>query len=112
MEYRSAMPSSTSARPADFLWGFNRSLGTDKLLLGEQGYQRHTMNIHRVLHGKRALHAGDFERWLMFFKGAVDDNFQGPFAERAKRVATSIAGNMESSLPSVKAGCHEADQKL
>lgn len=83
-----------------------------KLLLGEKSYQRHTMNIHRVLHGKRALHAGDFERWLMFFKGAVDDNFQGPFAERAKRVATSIAGNMESSLPSVKAGRSRANQKL
>ena len=35
-----------------------------KLLLGEQRYQRHTMNIHRQLHGKRALEASDFQRWL------------------------------------------------
>ena len=26
-----------------------------KLLLGEKGYRRHTMNIHRQLHGKQRL---------------------------------------------------------
>ena len=33
-----------------------------KLLLGEAAYRRHTMNIHRQLHGKRPLEAADFER--------------------------------------------------
>ena len=70
-----------------------------KLLLGEQGYRRHTMNIHRQLHGKRPLHRGDFERWLAFFTGTVDDYFAGERAERAKRVAASIAANMEKGLP-------------
>ena len=69
-----------------------------KLLLGEKNYQRHTMNIHRVLHGKRSLKPADFQRWLEFFTGTVDDYFTGEYAERAKRVATSIAGNMEKSL--------------
>ena len=75
-----------------------------KLLLGEKGYQRHTMNIHRQLHGKRPLQKQDFQRWLAFFVATVDQDFAGERAERAKQVATSIAANMEKSLPSVTAG--------
>jgi hemoglobin len=70
-----------------------------KLLLGEKDYTRHTMNIHRQLHGKRTLHASDFERWLSFFLLTVDENFAGSKAEQAKRVAAAIAANMEKSLP-------------
>ena len=69
-----------------------------KLLLGERAYKRHTMNIHRALHGKRELRPADFERWLQFFCGTVDDHFVGEKAERAKRVASSIAANMQDSL--------------
>ena len=75
-----------------------------KLLLGEKGYQRHTMNIHRQLHGKRPLQKQDFQRWLAFFVATVDEDFGGERAERAKQVATSIAANMEKSLPSETAG--------
>lgn len=69
-----------------------------KLLLGERNYQRHTMNIHRQLHGKRPLHSGDFERWLDFFVTTVDASYAGERAERAKQVAAAIAANMEKSL--------------
>jgi hemoglobin len=71
-----------------------------KLLLGEQGYKRHTMNIHRALHGKRPLSAEDFARWLHFFQTTVDMYYAGERAERAKQVAASIADNMQKSLPS------------
>lgn len=70
-----------------------------KLLLGERGYQRHTMKIHRELHGKRPLRRRDFERWLAFFTRTVDAHFAGERAERAKQVAASIAANMAHSLP-------------
>lgn len=70
-----------------------------KLLLGEKDYQRHTMNIHRKLHGKRPLQAGDFDRWLDFFISTVDASYAGERAERAKQVASAIAANMEKSLP-------------
>ncbi len=70
----------------------------DKLLLGETAYQRHTMNIHRRLHGKRSLEAADFERWLEYFLTAVDRGWKGEKAERAKRIATAIAANMRQSL--------------
>lgn len=70
-----------------------------KLLLGEKNYNRHTMNIHRALHGKRPLQADDFARWLEFFQSTVDSYYAGERAERAKRVAASIADNMKKSLP-------------
>jgi hemoglobin len=69
-----------------------------KLLLGEKGYQRHTMNIHRQLHTKRALHPRDFQRWLDFFVSTVDAHFAGERSDRAKQVAAVIAANMEQSL--------------
>jgi hemoglobin len=69
-----------------------------KLLLGEQGYRRHTMNIHRQLHGKQALESGDFKRWLALFTATLDDNFAGERTERARQVAAAIAANMETGL--------------
>lgn len=70
-----------------------------KLLLGERGYQRHTMSIHRDLHDKRPLHSGDFQRWLAYFTDTVDRHFAGDQAERAKQLAATIAANMEKHLP-------------
>ena len=69
-----------------------------KLLLGDKKYQRHTMDIHRQLNIKRPLQARDFQRWLEFFTTTADTHFAGDRAERAKRVAASIAANMEQSL--------------
>lgn len=70
-----------------------------KLLLGDNKYRRHTMDIHRQLHSKRTLQARDFQRWLSFFTATVDAYFAGERAERAKRVAAAIAANMEKNLP-------------
>ncbi len=70
-----------------------------KLLLGDKRYQRHTMSIHRQLHGKHPLQAQDFQRWLAFFTTTVDAHYAGELAQRAKRVAASIAANMEQGLP-------------
>ena len=69
-----------------------------KLLLGEKDYRRHTMNIHRDLHSKRSLQAADFQRWLALFVATVDESFAGDRAERAKKVAQTIAKNMENTL--------------
>jgi hemoglobin len=74
-----------------------------KLLLGEKRYKRHTMNIHRQLHGKQPLQAGDFQRWLALFNETLDEGFAGERSERARQVAASIAGNMEASLPAERA---------
>ncbi|MCX2981737.1 group III truncated hemoglobin [Halieaceae bacterium IMCC14734] len=69
-----------------------------KLLLGSSDYQRHTMNIHRQLNAKKLLTTDDFSRWLQLFLDSVDQSWAGPKAERAKRVAASIAGNMQVAL--------------
>ncbi len=73
-----------------------------KLLLGDKNYQRHTMNIHRQLHGKRALHVQDFQRWLDLFMATVDEDYAGERAERAKLIAETIARNMQKALSSVE----------
>ena len=70
-----------------------------KLLLGEQGYRRHTMNIHRQLHGRRPLQAPDFQRWLAHFEATLDDHYAGEYTEKARRIAAAIAANMAKSLP-------------
>ncbi len=70
----------------------------EKLLLGEDAYRRHTMNIHRAVHARRSLQPADFERWLTHFEAALDAGFNGPFAERARGIARRIAGNMQAVL--------------
>lgn len=69
-----------------------------KLLLGEPGYQRHTMNVHRALHARRTLEQADFQRWLDTFVATTDEYYEGFQAEKAKRIARSIAENMQKSL--------------
>ena len=71
-----------------------------KLLFGEPGYQRHTINIHRALHSRRALRQADFQRWLDTFIATVDEYYEGPQAEKTKRIAQSITVNMQKSLVS------------
>ncbi|KGE04985.1 group III truncated hemoglobin [Pseudohaliea rubra] len=70
-----------------------------KMLLGERGgYQRHTMNIHRAVHARRPFSAADFERWLALFTETLDSYYAGPVAERARRLASRIAANMQAGL--------------
>ena len=70
----------------------------EKLLLGADNYQRHTMNIHRALHGKQALTEAEFDRWLNFYVQTVDENFSGLQANKAKRIAAHIADNMKTRI--------------
>ena len=63
-----------------------------KLLLGDRTYRRHTMNIHRELHGKQPLQAADFQRWLAMFNATLDDGFFGQQTERARRVGNAVIG--------------------
>jgi len=70
----------------------------EKLLLGSKAYRRHTMDMHREVHAKQRLTESDFERWLVHFADAVDADFAGAYAERAKRVAARIAANLQTSL--------------
>lgn len=70
----------------------------EKLLLGENDYHRHTMNIHRALDAKQHLENPAFERWLLLFQQTLNESYAGPKAERAKQVARHIAFNMSHAL--------------
>ena len=69
-----------------------------KMLLGDPGYRRHTMNIHRAVHARRPFTAADFDRWLALFTATLDEGYAGPVSERARRLATRIAANMQAGL--------------
>lgn len=70
----------------------------EKLLLKKDDYHRHTMNIHRALHGRRPLTAAEFDRWLDFFNASLDAGFAGPCTERARQIAGHIAANMKMHI--------------
>jgi hemoglobin len=70
----------------------------EKLLLGEDVYKRHTMNIHRDIHAKFPLTKVEFDRWLSLFIETAREHFTGNKTERAIQIASSIASNMDISL--------------
>ena len=70
----------------------------EKLLLGEDEYKRHTMNIHRDVHAKFPLTRTEFDQWLKLFVETAKANFEGPKTDRAIKVASAIAYNMDVSL--------------
>jgi len=69
-----------------------------KLLLGDPGYERHMINIHREIDQRHAFSAAHFQRWLQLFETTLDAGYQGPVAERARQLARSIAGNLQEAL--------------
>ena len=69
-----------------------------KLLFHETGYHRHTMNIHRNINRQRTFTIRHYGRWLFHFHHTIDRHFQGPYATRAKLIATRISENMQLSL--------------
>lgn len=69
-----------------------------KMLLGEQGYQRHTIRKHRAVHHKAPLRGEHFERWLQHFHETLNDYYQGPFTDRARHIAARVMHNLYMQL--------------
>ena len=69
-----------------------------KLLFGDTSYQRHTMNKHRVIDAQQPFTARHFALWTHYFTTTMDVCFQGPVADKAKRIALRIARNMSERL--------------
>lgn len=65
-----------------------------KMLLGDNRYKRHTLQVHRDLHVTSPLRGEHHERWLMHFMATVDANFAGPKADQAKRLAARFSDNL------------------
>jgi hemoglobin len=56
------------------------------------------MNIHRSINRQRTFTDRAYEQWLSHFHHTIDRHFHGPFANRAKQIATRIAKNMQLGL--------------
>lgn len=59
----------------------------NQMLLGKPGYAGAPLASHLPL----PVDMSHFDRWLALFRAAVDENFEGPMALRAKNTAASIA---------------------
>jgi hemoglobin len=70
-----------------------------KMLLGDhEGYRRNMIARHIELHTRHCLQHQHFQRWLALCVETVDEQFRGHSAIRAKRLATTIAINLETQL--------------
>lgn len=71
-----------------------------KMLLGHAVYDRNMMARHEAIHGLCFLETRHFERWLHLYRTTLAEGWNGPYAERADRLAVTIAGNMRKWLHS------------
>ncbi|MDF1820261.1 MAG: group III truncated hemoglobin [Alcanivoracaceae bacterium] len=75
-----------------------------KMLLGEAGYQRHTMARHRQLHARRALGGAQHEAWLGHFFAVAEAHFSGPKTDRARHIAARVMDNLYQQLATLPGG--------
>lgn len=68
------------------------------LILGAPAYQGNAFLPHALLNEKLPFEARHFDRWLALFFGVIDDRFEGPKAElakkRARHIATALSGKL------------------
>lgn len=63
----------------------------ESILLGTQRFDGNPISPHIELHKKRALKQEHFDRWLELWISNIDQHFEGPAAEEAKRRAKLMA---------------------
>jgi len=70
-----------------------------KMLLGERGaYTRNMVAKHEAVHAKQPLEPEHFERWGAHFHATLNERFDGPYADRAHRIADRILSNLRAWL--------------
>ena len=65
-----------------------------RVLLGEPGYAGSVLGAHRHVHDLTSLDTDHFDRWYSLWVRAIDDNWTGPIADRAKEHAARIGGTL------------------
>lgn len=70
----------------------------ETMLLGERTYGGGAFGVHANLHRQVPLRAGHFVRWLTLWSMSVDELFEGPVAEEAKRHAERVANAFHRRL--------------
>ena len=87
------------------------------LLDNADAYRGNPIQKHLDLHAKHALKAAHFDRWLALFQSSVDELFEGPVAENAKKVRRECAMihapravvARRAALRSCRAGAEQAE---
>lgn len=69
-----------------------------KLLLGQGDYRRNMVAQHQAIHAHCALQSRHFERWHELFRNTLEAGFDGPFTQRAGRLAATIVANLQRCL--------------
>lgn len=77
-----------------------------RMLLGHRSYARNMVARHAAVHARFGLGQRHFDRWLALFTDTVDERFAGPGAERARRLAHTIAANLRDYLHAPEHGAH------
>ena len=67
-------------------------------LWGKAGYKKNVLQVHLDIHQKSSIEYAHFDQWLFLLNKCVDNLFSGPFSERLKTNALSIATVMKSKV--------------
>lgn len=69
-----------------------------RVLLREPGYDGYILRAHQHVDALEPLHAELFDRWFRLFVDAVDRQWRGPMADRAKHHAAQIAAMLSRQV--------------
>jgi len=67
----------------------------ESILLGKQVYKGNPMLKHIALNRQKPMQKPHFDRWLGLWRETVEEQFEGPVAEKAIRTAQQIGGLMQ-----------------
>lgn len=70
----------------------------ETMLLGARTYGGGAFGVHANLNRQAPLRAGHFIRWLTLWSMSVDELFEGPVADEAKRHAERVANAFHRRL--------------
>lgn len=68
------------------------------ILFSETGFQGNPMQKHMTL----PIGTAHFDQWLALFRQTIDETYEGPKAEEAKKRAASIADIMNFKIASLR----------
>jgi hemoglobin len=72
-----------------------------RILLGQEGYQGALLAAHQHVHHLEPLTQDHFDRWYTLWVTAVDRQWRGPGAAKAKDHAAKIATTLARRLPAI-----------
>lgn len=65
-----------------------------KMLLGHDTYHRNMVLRHEQVHDRKALTSEHFELWFAHFNRTLDIYFEGPYTDKAHKLARRILRNL------------------